>query len=246
MLNRINNYVMLGVAGVLVAIIASYTLAGSFAPLFNQLTGNSGDNPQEEEQRESQEQDKQAAANIATVKNIEGQRIKSISTDKIELENGAIINLDPNQNSLNDCQIGDVIYGYDEERESFICQDTTGSRSGNRYIYVRRPLDTGDVLFGFWLNDYFKSRSYLKNNGFTDSGNSFTHSSGRSYNYSRSNTGAVSVAPSTSNSTTNGKSSGKSTSGGNSGGSTGGTTGTGTSGGHGGGAGSTGGGSGSS
>ena len=170
------------------------------------------------------EEEKTAIGNIGNTQKIENQKIITIDSREITLENG--VKLPITDSSKNSCQVGDMIKSYDDEKDSLICSNLNSSDSNqsgeNRFFYYPSPYSRlfNSTNFYNWgrsssMDNYFKGQQYLSANGYNyDQGTkSYSHPSGNSYMF---NSGSSSVTKSKSSSKS-GTATGKSSTGGVSG-----------------------------
>lgn len=108
--------------------------------------------------------DDEATANIEKTSKIDNQKITNISGNEISLENGTKFTVDGNIQ----CKVGDYINGYDDEKQSLICIGTENNQLVTRYVPVPyNQNSTSNLLTNLILLDYFTSRTYLRNNGYS-------------------------------------------------------------------------------
>jgi hypothetical protein len=184
-------------------------------------------------QDNTEEEDKKVVDSVADVTKIDNQQIKNINDNEIELENGTKFKVaDASKIS---CKVSDVISGYDQEKESFVCtgNNPTTQQPETRYIY-QPPVRDG-ILGDLLLYRFFTGNTFLNNNGYTPNRN-FDDNNNRTTTYRGNNGSVVNTSPiskptitkpsssgskgSSSSSSSSGKSSGSTGNGGGFGGST--------------------------
>jgi hypothetical protein len=116
-------------------------------------------------QDNTEEEDKKVVDSVADVTKIDNQQIKNINGTEIELENGTKFKVaDASKIS---CKVGDVISGYDEEKQSFVCtgENQETKQPETRYIY--QPPVRDSILGDLLLYRFFTGNTFLNNNGYT-------------------------------------------------------------------------------
>ena len=136
--------------------------------LLGKSVGDIFNTSQEEGELESDYDEGETVKNIETAQKIEGQKINNINDKEIELDNGVKFNVE--DSSKITCKVGDTISSYDEDKKGLVCEgeNPDTKQVETRYIYVDQPTNTGNnLLTNLILFDYFTSRNYLRNNGYT-------------------------------------------------------------------------------
>jgi hypothetical protein len=98
-------------------------------------------------------------SDIEKTSKIDNQKITAVNGNEITLENNSKFTVEKS-----DCQVGDVIQGYDDEKKSLICVGTVDNQPVTRYVYI--PQDNSNLLTNLILADYFLGRGNLRNNGY--------------------------------------------------------------------------------
>lgn len=138
---------------------------------------------QEEEKKREVEQaqiDSQVENHIANTIKIDGQKIKAINEDNIELENG--VKLPIQDKTKNSCRLNDTIINYNKDIQSFICIDENSipkeggedKKVEERSVYVQIPKEapiqnnnSNSWLTGLIFWNYLQSSQYYASNGFS-------------------------------------------------------------------------------
>jgi hypothetical protein len=142
-------------------------------------------------QDNTEEEDKKVVDSVADVTKIDNQQIKNINGTEIELENGTKFKVaDATKIS---CKIGDVISGYDEEKQSFVCtgENQETKQPETRYIY--QPPVRDSILGDLLLYRFFTGNTFLNNNGYTPSRN--FDDKARTTTYRGNNGSVISTSP---------------------------------------------------
>jgi hypothetical protein len=115
------------------------------------------------------EEDQKVVDSVEDVTKIDNQVIKSITGSEVELENGTKFKVaDASKIS---CKVGDVISGYDQEKESFVCTGTNTATQQPETRYIYQPPVRDNILGDLLLYRFFAGNTFLNNNGYTPSRN---------------------------------------------------------------------------
>lgn len=110
---------------------------------------------------ETSQVDDNTLADVEKTGKIDNQKITAISDGEITLENGTKF-----KSEKSDCEVGDVIQGYDDEKQSLICVGIKDNQPVTRYVSVPQN-NSNDFLTNLILIDYFLGRGNLRNNGYS-------------------------------------------------------------------------------
>jgi hypothetical protein len=120
-------------------------------------------------QNNTDEEEQKVIDSVADVTKIDNQQIKSINGSEIELENGTKFKVaDASKIS---CKVGDVISGYDEEKQSFVCTGVNSETKQPETRYIYQPPVRSNILGDLLLYRFFTGNTFLGNNGYTPTRN---------------------------------------------------------------------------
>ena len=155
-------------AGVICAIIL---VSGFLNQSQNQPNPDLGRNVSQQDPKQ-----KEIVNNLDNIAKIEGQKIKSISSSVMELDNGEKIDFGSNPIK---CQVGDTVENYTISNQSIVCvrKDAQGNVLGS----IIMPIASG--IAGGILGNYIASKLFANNNGLNRMPNSYDYRGGNGQVY---------------------------------------------------------------
>jgi uncharacterized membrane protein YgcG len=132
------------------------------------------------------EEDAKLTSSVEDVTQIDNQKVTSIEGATVGLENGNSFTVSDPANIA--CKVGDIISGYDNEKQAFICKTQNPSTNQTETRYIQQPPVRDGILGDLLLYRFFTGNTFLNNNGYVaNRANSVDQKEERNTTYTGSN-----------------------------------------------------------